>query len=149
MSFAFTPWPAPGKRPGKQIRPRFGPQGGTGAYKVNSVDGARRLALRPVGREWLPPCFPGFGARGRQPKRPRKTVFKRFRLLRKTGAAKGFEPSTPNLAKLRSAIGAPLARFRDRKQRLVAAAQRAQDSERKGMPRYWILAPYPNLQPPF
>ena len=98
MSFASASQPVPGKRPGKQNRPRFGLRGSTEAPKARPLDGARRLALRPVVQAdkrrfggaahaesgpkpatlrflLLPPCFPGFRARGGEAKTAPKDRF--------------------------------------------------------------------------
>ncbi len=48
MSFTSTSQPPPGKRPGKQNRPRLDLRGSTEASKARALDGARRLASRPV-----------------------------------------------------------------------------------------------------
>jgi hypothetical protein len=48
MTFAAASQPPPGKRPGKQNRPRFDLRGSTGASKARALDGARRLASRPA-----------------------------------------------------------------------------------------------------
>jgi len=48
MTFTSTSQPAPGKRPGKQNRSRFGLQGSTEAPKARPHDGVQPLALWPV-----------------------------------------------------------------------------------------------------
>ena len=105
MSFASASPPAPRKRPGKQNRPRFGLRGSTEATKASALDGARRLALRPVIQaengglgelpclkrpkaryftlSALPPCFPGFGARGGEAKTAPKDRFYLFEISKR------------------------------------------------------------------
>ncbi len=118
MSFASASQPAPGK----QNCPRFGLRGSTEALKASALDGARRLALRPVvqaengglGELAMPKaaqspllyafcCFPpaspaltpGAGKQKTAPKdRSKHLIF-----LRKFGAGEGIRTLDPNLGK--------------------------------------------------
>jgi hypothetical protein len=123
MSFVSASQPAPGKRSGKQNRPRFGRKGSTEASKASPLDGARHLALRPGvqaengGLEepampnatqslllyafcCFPPASPAFVPRAGKQKTAPKDRSKPLISLRKSGAGEGIRTPDPNLGKV-------------------------------------------------
>ncbi len=123
MSFASASQPAPGKRPGKQNRPRFGLRGSTEASKAGDLDGARRLASRPVVQAenggfvdlampkaaqsllfyafcCFPPASPALAPGAGKQKTVPKDRSKRLISLRKFGAGEGIRTLDPNLGKV-------------------------------------------------
>ena len=123
MSFASASQPAPGKRPGKQNRPRLGLRGCTEVPKASHLDGVRRLALRPVMQAasgWLqelpvpkvtrspllyafccfPPASPAFTPEAGKQKAPRRAPFIRLKSLRDFGAGEGIRTLDPNLGNI-------------------------------------------------
>ena len=122
MSFVSTSPPPPGKRPGKQNRPRFGLRGSTVASKralLMERDRPRRGLSQAENRDFgdliMPKaaecpllyafcCFPLLPRLSRQgrgsKKRPRRTVLKHLISLRKSGAGEGIRTLDPNLGKV-------------------------------------------------
>ena len=110
MSFPSASRPAPGKRPGKQSRARFGVRGSTVESKASLHGGARRLPLRlvvraensglrtlpmPVAAEspllfafcCFPPASPTFASGSGKQKTVPRNRSKQLIFLRKFGAA--------------------------------------------------------------
>ncbi len=123
MSVASTSPPPPGKRPGKQNRPRFDLGGSTEASKACALDGARRLASWPVvqaengGLEdptmpraaqspllyafcCFPPASPALVPGSGKQKTAPKDRFNTVISLRKSGAGEGIRTLDPNLGKV-------------------------------------------------
>jgi len=127
MSIASAAQPAPGKRRGKQNRPRFGLRGSTEVPKASPLDGVRLLALRPVMQATngglgeppmptaaqspllcafccFPPASPALAPRAGKQKRPRRAAFIRLKYQRDFGAGEGIRTLDPNLGKAASAL---------------------------------------------
>ncbi len=122
MSFASASRPAPGKRPGKQSRSRFGVPGSTVEPKASLRSGAwlplrlvvqaensdLRTLLMPkaAGGPLLfafccfPPASPAFAAGSGKQKTVPRDCSKHLNLLMKVGAGEAIRTPDPNLGKV-------------------------------------------------
>ena len=124
MSIASASRSAPGKRPGKQYRCRFGVRGSTVEPKASLHGGARRLPLRlvvqaensglgtllmPKAAEspllfafcCFPPASPAFAPWSGKQKMAPLYRSKRLNLFRKFGVGEAIRTPDPNLGKVR------------------------------------------------